>query len=149
MSIIYKLLSEIFSEDFSGDINSMIENGVGAGDNEGVGASTYFNEIGFTVIGVVALITVLHYIVIDHPRFNKALHWCVVLLINVVLSFGISWIWMNNLLVKENLLTVENTVPESFTLNFAEMNGIFAIIVFFVASMIAKYFSNNNRYNPF
>ncbi len=109
-----------------------------------------YNENLYQLIGILMIISsflipIVYYKFIDKVEFAKTLIWILfVLLSSFILNFIIAYILPTNTFVGLGLEYDSNEF-----LSFALVNGFFALLIAFIASLLVKNFSTNCKKIPF
>ncbi len=122
-------------------------------------ASVVYASIGFMMTALTAVLCVVYYFALNHPRLNKWWHWIIAAGIVFGLNLLIGGIWVvNNLqsgLIPDCLLYTQQpdgsqtqNIFESDCWMFGLVNGIVSFIWFFLLSIIIKRWSRNCRHTP-
>lgn len=112
--------------------------------------SNLFIGIGLWLIGISALTMIIFYYVINKPSFGNFWAWLVACIINTGLNFAMGYNWVvedlyAGLMVATNPVThLQEQLPidQSDCLCFGVSNAILSIGLFFILSMLFKYWSN-------
>lgn len=112
--------------------------------------SNLFIGIGLWLIGISALTMIIFYYVINKPSFGNFWAWLVACIINTGLNFAMGYNWVvkdlyAGLMVATNPVThLQEQLPidKSDCLCFGVSNAILSIGLFFILSMLFKYWSN-------
>ena len=120
-----------------------------------------YNSVGVWTLIVSAVMMVLYYYVINHPRFNKWWHWGIVAVANSLIALLIGWYRafsdFNNGLIADSLMyardengeIVVELITSANCWGFGMANMIVAFIFFLVLSLLFHWWSTNARYSPF
>ena len=108
--------------------------------------SNLFIGIGYWLLGLSALVTIVFYYVINKPRFGNIWAWLVVCVFNAGLNFAMGYYWTVSdkyagLMVATNPQTgiqEELSISQSDCLCFGVSNALLSIAVFFIISIIIK-----------
>lgn len=119
------------------------------------GANLY-TGIGLWLMGISLAVAVVFYYVINHPKFNNWWGWLIFMGINFAVNFvmGLQWtltdLYAGKMVVYDKVTKQAITfVTESNCLRFGVANALLAIVVFFIFSMIIKWWSKNVAHAPF
>lgn len=113
--------------------------------------------VGLWLLGISLVIAVIFYYVINHPRLNNWWGWLIFTGINAVVNFivGLEWTLtdydagkMEQLDPKTNQMVPLNIDPSN-CICFGVTNAILSVIVFFIFSMIIKWWSTSCSHAPF
>ena len=112
--------------------------------------SNLYIGIGLWLIGISALSMIIFYYVINKPSFGNIWAWLVACIINTGLNFAMGYNWVvedlyAGLMVATNPVThLQEQLPidQSDCLCFGVSNAILSIGLFFILSMLFKYWSN-------
>lgn len=116
-----------------------------------------FITFGLWNIGITALLLVLYYYVVNHPRFNNLLSWFIVMAFNAVIQFLIGWQvllqdFYDGLMVEKDSATgkmVDLDILDGDMLAFGATNALYSIVLFFLLSLAMKWWSRNCSNTPF
>jgi amino acid transporter len=120
-----------------------------------------FPRIAAIVFFISLAICAIYYYVINNTRFNRWWHWVIMLVLNslVCLLVGYWWIKEDELDSKipdclmygrdENGEIISEYITDSNFWGFALTNAIIAAILFFLISMVIKWWSASCRKTPF
>ena len=129
----------------------------GTGDYTGI---LVYNSVGLWTLVISAIVMVLYYYVIDHPRFCKWWHWGIMAAGNSLIALLVGWYRAfsdyNNGLIANSLMYAMDENGEEVQLitnsncwGFGMANMIVAFIFFLVLSMLFKWWSKNAKKSPF
>lgn len=122
--------------------------------------SSSFTTMGMTTAVISILIAVAFYIwPINHPRFKAWWAWLIMLLINILINFGLGFVFLHHRLLdiqysEEDILDSLD-LEEPLTLSLGEWldlafsNAGVSILFFVFASLCLTWFSTNCRFSPF
>lgn len=116
-----------------------------------------FIGIGIWTIVISLFVVVLYYYIIDHPRLNKWWCWSLFLGSNACFNFIVGWQYVladfyEGKMVMLNPATGLQSalnIGESDIVCFGVANLIISVIVFFVVSMMFKWWSRHCSHSPF
>jgi hypothetical protein len=97
-------------------------------------------------------ITSIFYIVIDHGRFNRKIHWIVIGTISSLVSFFIGYYYVHLLPHRLRMDTeYQGAIPDvsRSAVEFGFYNVLFFLTLFFILSFVMRYQSSMNKNNPF
>ena len=111
------------------------------------------NMFAYGLYGILGLLTViiavtmplLYYFALNHPRYNRKIHWAIMLLINAVFIGILTPIWIST-----NFY--DSGITGSFFINIIEftiLNVFLATLLSSVISFLVKGFSVNCSKTPF
>lgn len=116
-----------------------------------------FIGIGFWMLGISLGMTIIYYYVVDYPKFGNWWGWGIFLLGNAFINFIVGWQivlrdYHEGLMVTINPSTNMKeplNIGVSEILCFGVSNMILSIAVFFIFSLIVKWWSTNCPHAPF
>lgn len=121
--------------------------------------SSSFPTMGITAIVISFIVAVAFYIwPINHPRFKAWWSWLIMLLVNAIINFGLTFAFIHHRIgdIEKSeealeMFTDEETlmIPNAQWFDMAFANLCVSIIFFIVASLIFNWFSINCRFSPF
>jgi len=103
-------------------------------------SNMYFLCAAYTV-GVVWLICILYYLIIDH--FNRWWQWLIALLLSILLAPSVVFMYSDNYFAEENIDFSTQLA------NFNIVSGVIACILFISTSICIKSLSTNCSTTPF
>lgn len=114
--------------------------------------SNMFIGIGLWMFGISAVIAVLYYFVFQNPRLGKWWGWMIFMGANAIINFFVGWQivlkdFYAGLMVDGN--GTDLPISEDNILCFGVSNMIISIIVFFIISLIIKWWSRDCSRSPF
>jgi hypothetical protein len=113
------------------------------GFSEEIFGQFLYQKYGLTLLISVVVFVFGYYKLLDKPMFAKLIYWLIALIVAVV--FNIVFLRID----AEASLTAAGFEFDGEYLSLAIVNGIFAALLFFVISIIAKFFSVNTSKIPF
>lgn len=122
-----------------------------------VSTTNSFIGIGFWMLGISLVMTLIYYYAVNHPKLNNWWGWGIFLLINAVINFIVGWQivlrdYYDGLMVTIDPSTnmkVPLNIGESEILCFGVSNMIISIVAFIIFSFIVKWWSTNCSRAPF
>lgn len=111
-------------------------------------AQAYYVLVGLLLLGISLLATLVYYYLINRPAFSQWYHWLIILLINALIQGAIAFSLTNND-VSIGLYCEELNITSNDCFGFAFSNFIWGIIVYFLFSMVVKWWSTNGKKSPF
>lgn len=148
-------------------IYGLFESWFGSGLNKYLAGYDCLNQVTnpqdnlYTPMGVWILIITfasafVYYYVINHPRFNRWWSWMIVLLFSSIVSFLLSFLYINakytNGDIQSCLITSDTgstLIDISNIITFGLTNAVVSAIFFIIISLCIKWFSSNAKYSPF
>lgn len=108
----------------------------------------YYNVIGFATLALAFLGSLIYYKVIDRPKFNNRFAWSMgMLAVGLIAMLG-AFIPVNiDVQIDDVCTDLDVGVFDVFM--FSLMNGIVAMLWYFIASLVLRYLSTNCRTTPF
>jgi uncharacterized BrkB/YihY/UPF0761 family membrane protein len=107
-----------------------------------------FSQIGIFTLAINVLFCVLYYYIINHPRWNRAWVWSLVLLAVSVLSLLIGFIVPFHDVLKENISSDLMPIDWKNCIGFGFANFIVSALIFVMFSFIIKWWSRNCKHSP-
>lgn len=154
-SYIYEWLSGMYSPDLNDYLWGFNCNTQGYTDPE---CHTFF---GLLMVVTSIAVAAIYYFVINSPRFNHKWHWTLFMLLafatNFVIGFYFTNADLNNGNIPDCLMFMRDAdgnitsqlIYQSDCLMFGLENAIYAIVIYFLASVGFKFLSRNCKYVPF
>jgi len=112
------------------------------------------NDVFFSV-GLIMLLTaavgmVVYYYAINHPRFNRWIHWLSVVIALCIVNFVIALAMSKSTLFGfYQEMSQEVPFPISDFIAFGFANAIWTAVFSFIFSMCMKWKSSTGKYSPF
>lgn len=125
---------------------------------QGIAAPTInFMNIGIAMLAISAVVALIYYYAINHPRWNNWWVWLIVMVVNFLINFLVGWQWTlydyNQDLMQmwdaKNEELVKLAISDGNMALFGVANGIISCIAFFISSMVMKWGSRNCSNSPF
>lgn len=100
-----------------------------------------FSSVGLLTIFIVLGIAAIFYVMLGRwrPIFAHLGHWIITLVIVALFGFGFAWAQANGSIGS----------ADSYTTRFSLVNGLFALVYFFIFSLVLKRFSIFAKHTPF
>ena len=116
-----------------------------------------YTAIRLAMIGISLFVAVLFYYIVNHPRLCNFWGWLIFLIINFIINFVVGWQWVLKDLYAGLMTTVAPDTGQTIQLNIDEYNclmfglsnALLSIFVFFIISMIIKWWSKDVPAAPF
>ena len=112
--------------------------------NSGIYVTIGVLMLSISVVGMIA-----YYYLINHPKFNRWLHWLFVVTMLAAINFGIAWAMSDGVVWNNHDLTIPDHYYVSYFITFAIINALWSVLFSFAFSMIFKWKSSNCKYSPF
>ena len=114
--------------------------------------SNMFIGIGLWMFGISAVIAILYYYVLQNPRIGRWWGWMIFMGANAIINFFLGWQLVlkdmySGLMVDGNGMDLP--ISEDNILCFGVSNMLISILVFFVISLIIKWWSRDCARAPF
>jgi len=111
--------------------------------------SGIYVTIGFLMLLITAVGMVTYYYLINHPKFNRWLHWLIVVILLAAINFGIAWAMSDGVIWNNHDLTIPDNYFTSYFVTLSIINALWSAVFSFAFSMAFKWKSINCKYSPF
>ena len=127
------------------------------GNSSPLSQNNQFIAIGFWMLGISALIAIIYYYIINHPRLCNWWGWGIFLLINLIANFIVGWQWVLKDLYEGKMVGIDPVTNQQVPLDIYETdcvyfgfsNMLLSFVAFFIISCLIKWWSTNCASAPF
>ena len=145
MSGLFGSIYELFQSLYGFDLGQHLE---GWNGEDFVGNNLYVST-GWIVLIITVLSVVTFYYFINSPRFARWYHWILVLIINSIILFGISYTFVRTDLINGSISPdLEPLIQNSHIVFWGISNAILSGSLFVIFSFLLRWWSTNCSTTP-
>ena len=106
--------------------------------------------VGILMVLISAAGMAVYYYVVNHPKFNRWIHWLLVVGVLALINFGIAWAMSDGALFNYYFeVNQELPYPAMDFVTYSLVNAIWSVVFSFIFSMCMKWGSTNAKHSPF